>query len=342
MTLPTEMKSIAYRRSLPIDDDRSLLDIEVPVPTPRAGDLLVKVEAISVNPVDTKVRRGVDPRGTPKILGWDVAGTVVTTGDGVSRFGIGDDVYYCGAIDRPGANCEYHVVDERLVGHKPVSLSFAEAAALPLTTLTAWESLFERLGLRIGKPLRGPVVLITSAAGGVGSIALQLARRLTSATLIGTASRWETAQWALQMGAHHVVDHRKPLVEQVRTIAPSGVDRVLSIGHTDKHFVAFTDLVVPYGRITVLDEPEDFDLMALKDKSISWHWQNVFTRPVEQTADLAAHGDILKEVARLLDAGLLTSTVTQDLGPINASNLRRAHRLLESGTTIGKVVLSNF
>jgi zinc-binding alcohol dehydrogenase family protein len=342
MTLPAEMKAIAYRRSLPSDDDRSLLDIEVAVPTPRAGDLLMMVEAISVNRVDTKVRQQVDPGGTPKILGWDVAGTVVATGDGVSRFGIGDDVYYCGTMDRPGANCEYHVVDERLVGHKPASLSFAEAAALPLTTLTAWESLFDRLGLRIGKPLHGPVVLITSAAGGVGSIALQLARLFTGATLIGTASRPETAQWALQMGAHHAVDHRKPLVEQVRTIAPHGVDRVLSTGHTDEHFAAFAELVVPYGRITVLDEPEHFDLLALKDKSISWHWQNVMTRPVEQTADVSAHGDILEEVARLLDAGLLKSTVTHELAPINAANLRRAHQLLESGTTIGKVVLASF
>jgi zinc-binding alcohol dehydrogenase family protein len=241
----------------------------------------------------------------------------------------------------PGANSEYHVVDERLVGHKPTTLSFAEAAALPLTTLTAWESLFERLGVRVGKPLDGPVVLITAAAGGIGSIALQLARRLTGATLIGTASRPETARWALQMGAHHTVDHRKPLVEQVRAIAPNGVDRVLSTAHTEQHLAAFAELLVPYGRITVLDEPEGFDLMALKDKSISWHWQEIMTRPVQQT-DVSAHGDILDEVARLLDAGLLRSTMTQELGPINAANLRHAHRRLESGRTTGKVVLAGF
>lgn len=342
MSSMTEMRAIGYRHSRPIEDPESLVDVTVPRPALGPRDVLVRVEAVSVNPVDTKIRQSAEPDGELRVLGYDAAGTVEAVGGEVSRFAAGDEVFYCGAINRPGANAELHAVDERLVARKPASLSFAQAAALPLTALTAWEALFERLALRPGKPADGPVLLVTASAGGVGSIALQLARRLTGATVIGTASRPETAEWSREMGAHHVVDHRGSLAEEVRRISPRGVDLVLSSGHTEELFEALADVLVPYGEIVVLDEPQDFAFSELKGKSITWHWENVMTRPHEETADMGQHGAILDEVARLVDDGILRTTLNAEPRPIDAANLRAAHAAVEAGGVIGKLVLAGF
>ncbi|HEY9133148.1 MAG TPA: zinc-binding alcohol dehydrogenase family protein [Dyella sp.] len=335
------MKAVVYRKSLPSSDPQSLVDAELPEPAPEARDVLVRVEAISVNPVDTKIRQRVDPQGGDKVLGWDAAGTVVAVGGEVSLFKPGDAVYYAGAIDRAGSNAQFQVVDERIVGRKPTSLDFAQAAALPLTAVTAWELLFDRLGV----PRQGPAgtILVIGAAGGVGSIAVQLARKLTSATVIGTASREQTRDWVLKQGAHHVVDHRGDLVEQVRAIAPQGIDYVLSLTHTEQHFAAIVELLKPQGKFGLIDDPAaPLDIVKLKQKSISLHWEFMYTRSLFHTQDMQAQHRILNEVADLVDAGALQSTLTENLGVINAENLRRAHAQLESHGTLGKVVLSGF
>ncbi|MET0935275.1 MAG: zinc-binding alcohol dehydrogenase family protein [Luteibacter sp.] len=337
------MKAIAYRQPLPIGESNSLLDIELPKPQATGRDLLVQVEAISVNPVDTKIRRNTDPEGNDKVLGWDVAGTVVAVGPEVRRFKVGDAVWYAGALDRPGANSEFHVVDERLAGRKPSTLGMAEAAALPLTTITAWELMFERLGIPHGTQGRPATLLVVGAAGGVGSIAVQLARRLTGLTVIGTASRGETREWVTAMGAHHVVDHAKPLVEEVRAVAPDGVDYVLGLTKTEQHFPALVELLKPMGKLGLIDDPaEPIDIRLMKRKSLSLHWELMYTRSLFHTDDMAEQGRILDEAANLVDAGVIRTTMRENVGTIDAANLRRAHELLESGKTIGKVVLEGF
>jgi zinc-binding alcohol dehydrogenase family protein len=338
----TTMRAVAYRKSLPIDQAESLLDIELPVPQPGPRDLLVEVEAIAVNPVDYKVRQNADPGEEPKVLGWDAAGTVVAIGGDVELFKVGDEVYYAGALDRPGANSRFHAVDERLVGPKPTTLSFAEAAALPLTSLTAWEGLFDRLDLRNGGLEQTGTLLVTAAAGGVGSIVAQLARALTSLTVVGTASRPQTAEFARRMGVHHVIDHRGPLVKQLAEVAPGGVDYIFSTTATDRNLTAYAEVLNPFGRIVAIDDFASLDIGVLKQKSVSFHWEFMYTRSMFQTADQAMQHHILAQVARLVDAGILTTTATQDLGPINAANLREAHRILESGTAIGKTTLTGF
>jgi zinc-binding alcohol dehydrogenase family protein len=337
------MKAVAYRTPLAANDPQSLLDIELPTPEAQGRDLLVKVEAISVNPVDTKIRRNTDPEGADKVLGWDVAGTVVAVGPEVRRFKPGDAVWYAGALDRPGANSEFHVVDERLVGRKPSTLSMAEAAALPLTTVTAWELMFERMGIAHGTQGRPATLLVIGAAGGVGSIAVQLARRLTGLTVIGSASRPETRAWVEAMGAHHVVDHTKPLVDEVRAVAPDGVDYVLSLTRTEDHYPALVELLKPHGKLGLIDDPaEPIDIRLMKRKSLSLHWELMYTRSLFHTDDMAEQGRILDEAANLVDAGVVRTTMRENVGPINAANLRKAHGLLESGRTIGKVVLEGF
>ncbi|TCV95895.1 zinc-binding alcohol dehydrogenase family protein [Luteibacter rhizovicinus] len=337
------MKAVAYRKPLSIDREDSLIDVELPEPVAQGRDLLVRVEAISVNPVDTKVRQRMDPEGADKVLGWDVAGTVVATGAEVTLFRKGDTVFYAGAIDRPGANSELHVVDERIVGRKPSTLGFAEAAAMPLTSLTAWELLFDRLGVAPGTQGKAGTLLIVGAAGGVGSMAVQFARRLTGLTVIGTASRAETRDWVTQLGAHHVVDHSKPLGDEVRAVAPEGVDYVMSLTHTEKHYAALVDLLKPQGKLGLIDDPaEPLDITALKRKSISLHWESMFTRSLFRTEDMIRQHKILNEVADLVDAGVLRSTMRENFGKIDAANLRRAHALLESSGAIGKVVLEGF
>ncbi|MEW2305254.1 zinc-binding alcohol dehydrogenase family protein [Streptomyces sp. NPDC006655] len=340
--IPQNMPAVAYRKSLPVDDAESLLDVTLPVPQPGPRDLLVQVEAIAVNPVDYKVRQSNDPGGEPKVLGWDAAGTVVAVGDDVTSFKVGDEVFYAGAIDRPGANSRFHTVDERIVGRKPSALSFAEAAALPLTSLTAWEGLFEHLGLYDGALRRTGTLLVTAAAGGVGAMVSQLARALTSLTVIGTASRPETTEFARRMGASRIVDHRKPLAPQVAEVAPGGVDFVFSTAGTEQNLAAYAEVLKPFGQVVAIDDFGPVEIGLLKSKSISFHWEFMFTRSLHQTADQAEQGRILHQISRLVDAGILTTTATTDLGTVDAEHLREAHRILESGRAIGKITLSGF
>ncbi|MFJ1709619.1 zinc-binding alcohol dehydrogenase family protein [Kitasatospora sp. NPDC088346] len=340
--IPTTMRAVAYRESLPIDHDESLIDIELPVPAPGPRDLLVRIEAIALNPVDYKIRQNVDPAGEPKVLGWDAAGTVVAVGTEVELFAVGDEVYYAGALDRPGANSRYHAVDERLAARKPATLTFTEAAALPLTALTAWEGLFERLGLRSGALEQTGTLLVTAAAGGVGSIVAQLARALTSLTVVGTASRPQSAEFARRMGARHIVDHTRPLGPQLAEVAPGGLDYVFSTTGTDRNLEAYAEALNPFGRIVAIDDFGSLPIGVLKAKSISFHWEFMYTRSMFQTPDQVMQHHILTQIARLTDAGIVTTTATQDLGPVNAANLREAHRVQESGTSIGKTTLTGF
>lgn len=341
-TAASTMRAVAYTEPLPVDDPRSLLDVRLPIPAPGPRDLLVKIEAIAVNPVDYKIRSRTDPAGEPKVLGWDAAGTVVTAGGEVSLFKAGDEVFYAGAVDRPGVNAEFHVVDERLVGRKPATLSFAQAAALPLTSLTAWEGLFEHLRVREGGVERSGVLLVTAAAGGVGAMVVQLARALTGLTVIGTASRPETVDFARRMGADHVIDHHRPLPPQIREIAPGGIDYVFSTSRTEANLAAYADVLRPFGRIVAIDDPDQVPLGVLKSKSIGFDWEFMFTRSLFKTPDQIAQHRILNRIARLVDLGAIVSTVTEELSPITAENLRSAHRRLESGTSIGKTTLSRF
>lgn len=336
------MKAVVYRHSLPIEAADSLVDANLPDPAAPVGrDLLVRVHAVSVNPVDTKIRNNVDPAGADKVLGWDAAGVVVAVGPEASLFKPGDAVFYAGAIDRAGSNAELQLVDERIVGRKPSSLDFAQAAALPLTALTAWELLFDRLGVARGEA--GGTLLVVGAAGGVGSMAIQIARKLTGLTVIGSASRPETQAWVRELGAHHVVDHRHGLLEPVRAVAPDGVDYVMSLTHTEQHYEALVELLRPQGKLGLIDDPATpIDIRAMKRKSISLHWEFMYTRSLFRTADMVAQHKMLQEVADLVDAGALQGTMREHFGTIDAANLRRAHAQLESGSTIGKIVLEGF
>ncbi|MFD6183074.1 zinc-binding alcohol dehydrogenase family protein [Streptomyces goshikiensis] len=336
------MPAVAYRKSLPVQDDESLLDVVIPVPQPGPHDLLVQVEAVAVNPVDYKVRQNSDPGGELKVLGWDAAGTVVAIGDEVTLFAVGDEVFYAGAIDRPGTNARFHVVDESIVGPKPGSLSFAEAAALPLTSLTAWEGLFERLGLREDAPQDVGTLLVTAAAGGVGAMVTQLARKLTGLTVIGTASRPETVAYAHRMGVAHVVDHHRSLPEQVAEVVPGGLDHIFSTAGTDRNLGAYADMLRPFGQIVAIDDFGPVEIGLLKSKSISFHWELMFTRSLYRTPDRATQHHILTRISQLVDEGALATTATRDLGTINATHLREAHRILESGSAIGKITLTGF
>lgn len=341
--MTSTMRAVAYREPLPIEAEASLIDIDVPVPRPEGRDLLVEVRAVSVNPVDVKVRSKVAPEpGAARILGFDAAGIVREAGSGASLFRPGDEVFYAGSLVRPGTNAEFHLVDERLVGRKPKTLDFAQAAALPLTSLTAWETLFDRIDIRKPVPGAAPTLLIVGAAGGVGSMAIQLAHRLTDLTVIATASRPETQAWTRELGAHHVIDHRRPLGEQVQALGLGAPALVFSITHTDTHFPAIADLVAPQGRIGVIDDPVGIDVTLLKRKSVSLHWESMFTRSTFQTADMDRQHAILDEVARLVDAGEIRTTLAETFGPVSAANLRRAHGFIESGKARGKIVLEGF
>jgi zinc-binding alcohol dehydrogenase family protein len=337
------MRAVGYRQSLPITAESSLVDLELPEPVAAGRDLLVAVRAISVNPVDTKVRVRAQPaEGGASVLGWDVAGTVKAVGPEVTAFRPGDAVFYAGAIDRSGGNAELHLVDERIVGPKPKSLSFAEAAALPLTAITAWEMLFDRLKIRDAVPGAAHALLIVGGAGGVGSIAIQLARKLTDVTVIATASRPETQAWAKELGAHHVVDHGKPLAAQVAALGIGAPAFAFSTTHTGDHLADIVELLAPQGRFGLIDDPKALDATLLKRKSLSLHWELMFTRSLFQTADMQAQGDLLAEVSRLVDAGTLRTTLAEHFGTINAANLKRAHALLESNRARGKIVLEGF
>ena len=335
------MKAITFNEhALPIDDPQALIDISLPVPTPGPRDLLVEVRAVSVNPVDTKVRAGTFTK-EPKILGWDATGIVREVGSEVTLFQPGDEVFYAGSITRTGSYSEFHLVDERIVGHKPRSLSAADAAALPLTSITAWELLFDRLGVVEGSG-EGKCLLITGAAGGVGSMLVQLARQLTRLTVIGTASRQETADWVRQLGAHHVIDHSQPLLAQLQALGVPQIDYVASLTHTEQHFAQLIDVLKPQGRLGVIDDPESLDVMPLKRKSLSLHWELMFTRSLYETADMINQHHLLNRVSALIDQGVLRTTVGEHFGAINAANMRRAHALVESGKARGKIVLEGF
>lgn len=337
------MKAVGYTETGPIDRDNALIDFETDQPTPTGHDLLVKVQAVSVNPVDTKIRQRRAPSdGTPDILGWDAVGEVVAVGDAVSTHTAGDLVWYAGAIDRAGTNAEYHLVDERIVGRKPASVSASAAAALPLTTLTAYEMLFDRLRVATPVPGAAPAVVIIGGAGGVGSIAIQLLRALTDLTVIATASREETKAWVQELGAHHVIDHSQPLAAQIEALGIGAPAFVFSTNRTELYVEQIAEFIAPQGRFGLIDDPEALNIAPLKPKSVSTHWEFMYTRSLFGTADIARQADILNEVAALIDAGKVRSTATESLGTINAANLTRAHALLETNTAKGKLVLEGF
>lgn len=338
------MKAIGLSHYLPISDPASLQDIEIPTPVPSGRDLLVKVEAISVNPVDTKVRgqQGV-VEGGPRILGWDAAGIVSAVGPEVSLFKVGDPVYYAGSITRPGANSVFHLVDERIVGGKPQTLDFAQAAALPLTTITAWEALFERLHISKEGADAEKTILIIGGAGGVGSIAIQLAKQLGKLKVIATASRPDSIKWCKDRGADAVIDHFGDLPAQLKSLGQAHADYVLCLNDTDKHFAAMAELVAPQGRIcSIVQNTAPLALEKLMGKSAGFTWEMMFTRPMFGTPDMIEQHRLLNAVAQLIDSGKIKTTLGEVYGAINAANLRRAHAALEGGRTIGKIVLSGF
>jgi NADPH2:quinone reductase len=337
------MKAVGYRTSLPIDAAEALVDFETVRPDPQGRDIRVAVRAISVNPVDYKVRkRAAPPAGETKILGYDAAGTVDAVGPEVTLFKPGDDVFYAGSIQRQGTNSEFHLVDERIVGRKPSSLSFAEAAALPLTSITAWELLFDRLGVAPGKSVDPRTLLITGGAGGVGSILIQLARRLTGLTVVATATRPESQQWCRDLGAHAVIDHAKPMRPQIEELKGPPMALAASLTATDQHYKAVAELMAPQGRFGLIDDPPEFNVSAFKGKAISIHWESMFTRSSFQTPDMIGQHHLLNDVADLIDKGVLRTTFNQSFGTINAANLKRAHALLESGKSRGKIVLEGW
>lgn len=345
------MKAVGYTQSLPITEAESLVDIELPQPVATGRDLLVKVRAVAVNPVDYKIRQNVSAEeGQYKVIGWDAVGEVVATGEQVTLFQPGDQVFYAGDLTRSGSNAEYQLVDERIVGHKPRSLSDAEAAALPLTSITAWELLFEHLQLQQQSPdavqKTGEVLLVVGAAGGVGSILVQLAKTLTGATVIATASREASRNWVTELGADFVVDHSQPMKPQIDALIAEGktgpVTHVASLNATEQYFDSYVELLVPFGRIAMIDDPETLDVMKIKPKSLSLHIEFMFARSMHQAADMQAQHALLEQVAELVDRGALRTTVGKQLGAINAANLRAAHGELESGRAVGKIVLEGF
>jgi NADPH2:quinone reductase len=337
------MKAVGYMKSLPIEAAEALIDFETVKGEPSGHDIRVAVKAISANPVDYKVRkRAAPPAGETKILGFDAAGVVDAVGPEVTLFKPGDEVFYAGSIQRQGTNSEFHLVDARIVGRKPKSLSFAQAAALPLTSITAWELLFDRLGAVPGKSLDARTLLITGGAGGVGSILIQLARRLTGLTVVATATRPESQKWCLELGAHAVIDHGQPLKEQIEALKLPPVGLVASLTYTDQHYKAIAEIMAPQGRFGLIDDPPEFNVAVFKGKAISIHWESMFTRSSFKTPDMIAQHHLLNDVADLIDNGVLRTTLGENFGTINAANLRRAHALLESGKSRGKIVLEGW
>ncbi|ACM25943.1 zinc-binding alcohol dehydrogenase family protein [Agrobacterium sp. SHOUNA12C] len=337
------MRAIAYKIPQPISAETSLLDIDLPTPEAKGRDLLVEIKAVSVNPVDVKVRASAAPaEGEYKVLGWDAAGIVKAVGPDVTMFKPGDEVFYAGAINRGGSNVEFHLVDERIVGAKPKSLDFAAAAALPLTSITAYETLFDRLKVQDPVPGAANTILIIGGAGGVGSIAIQIARALTGLTVIATASRPETQTWVKELGAHHVIDHSKPLAPQIEALGIGAPAFVFSTTNTSDHIAAILEIIAPQGRLGLIDDPKVLDIVPFKRKAISIHWEMMFTRPLFNTADMIEQHRLLTKVADLVDTGKIRTTLTETLGTINAANLKKAHALVETGKMKGKVVLAGF
>jgi len=337
------MKAIAHRHPAPLSAADALELVDLPEPTPGPNDLLVQVKAVSVNPVDVKVRAGMPvPEGQVRVLGWDAAGTVLAVGSAVQGFAVGDRVWYAGALDRQGSNAERQVVDARIASRMPAKLDFAHAAALPLTAITAWEMLFDRLGVAPGGG-QGQRLLVVGAAGGVGSILVQLARKLTKLEVIGTASRPDTQAWVQEMGAHHVIDHTQPLDQALAAAGLGPVHLVASLTQTQQHYGALINALAPQGKLALIDDSnEPIDARPLKAKSISLHWEMMFTRSRFQTDDIAKQGELLAQVADAVDAGTLRSTMTRHFGTLSVATLREAQAHVESGRAIGKVVLEGF
>ncbi|WP_019398692.1 zinc-binding alcohol dehydrogenase family protein [Pseudoxanthomonas sp. GW2] len=338
------MKAVGLTRYLPIDDPEALLDVELPTPAPGPHDLLVRVEAVSVNPIDTKLRAPREgSEAQPRVLGFDAAGVVEAVGSAVALFQPGDEVYYAGDITRPGSNARYQLVDEHIAGDRPITLDFAEAAALPLTTLTAWELLFERMRYDFDGDNAGRRLLVVGGAGGVGSMAIQLARH-AGFTVVATASRPESAEWCRRMGAHEVVDPRQPLGPQLQALGIAEVEAAVNLADTDRYWEELGRLLAPQGHLGLIVEPKGPLHIGgdYKAKAIGIHWETMFTRPRFRTADMICQHRILNRVGSLVEAGELKTTLAEVLGPINAANLREAHRRLESGRTIGKLALAGW
>ena len=336
------MKAVGYSKMGPIAADRSLEDIVVDEPVPGARDLLVEIKAISVNPVDTKVRQRAEPDSGHKILGWDASGVVRSVGAEVVHYRAGDEVFYAGALDRPGVNSELHVVDERIVGRKPKTLSHSEAAALPLTTITAWELLFDRFGIIEGGG-DNESLLIIGGAGGVGSLMIQLAANFTNLNVVATASRPETVAWCKKMGAHHVINHREDMKAALNSLNVTP-RYVAGLTATDEHFEFIADAIAPQGKFGLIDDPDSssINISLLKQKSVSLHWEFMYTRSLMQTEDIEAQRELLNRVSDAVDAGTIITTVNREMGTVNAANLKEAHAIQESGSAIGKTVLEGF
>lgn len=336
------MKAVAYQKAGPITSPDALVDVELETPVAEGHDLLVRVQAVSVNPVDTKIRKNVSADNNQwKTLGWDAVGVVEAIGDKVSQFKVGDVVWYAGALNRQGSNSELQLVDERIVGHKPKTLEPREAAALPLTAITAWEMLFDRLQVPKVAP-ENTSILVIGGAGGVGSITIQLLKQLTNLTIITTASRAETKEWVKQLGADYVLDHSQPLTTQIKQLGLNAPLYVFSTTQTDQHLSDIVELIAPQGHFGLIDDPAQLDIKPFKSKSVSVHWEFMFTRSMYQTQDMVKQSELLNEVAELVDAGKIKTTLSQVLSPINAQNLKLAHQQIESGTTKGKIVLHGF
>jgi len=337
------MRAVAYKTPHPIAAETSLVDVELPVPEATGHDLLVEIKAVSVNPVDVKIRANVaPPSGELKVIGWDAAGVVKAVGPDVTLFQPGDEVFYAGSITRPGSNAEFHLVDERIVGRKPKTLDFAAAAALLLTSITAYEALFDRLKVQDAVPGAAPSLLVIGGAGGVGSITIQIARALTELTVIATASRPETQEWVKELGAHHVIDHSKPIAAQVAALGIGAPGFVFSTTNTDQHLAEIVEVIAPQGRFALIDDPKVLDIMPFKRKAISVHWELMFTRPIFGTPDMIEQHKLLNRISELVDAGKIRTTLTDTVGTINAANLKKAHAMIETGKTKGKVVLAGF
>ncbi|HEY7215462.1 MAG TPA: zinc-binding alcohol dehydrogenase family protein [Thermoanaerobaculia bacterium] len=336
------MRAVGLYKYLPIDNPESLIDLEIPKPEPHGRDLLVRVKAVSVNPVDTKVRAPKEKVETePKILGWDAAGVVEAVGEEVSLFAAGDEIYYAGSISRQGCDSEYHLVDERIAGRRPRNLSFEEAAAMPLTTLTAWEALFDRMGAARAEGPRAESLLVIAGAGGVGSVAIQIAKQVAGLRVIATASRDETEAWCYELGADAVINHHEPLKRELQGIGAAEVDYILCAAGTEAYFPRLPDVLKPQGKVCfIVGAKEPVNINAFQSKSAAICWELMFTRPMYQTPDVQRQHDILDEAARLLEDGTLRHTMKEHCGPLNAENLRRAHAAIESGRMIGKLVLS--
>lgn len=330
------MKAVAYTHCHPVTHEDALEDVVLRDPgEPRGHDLLVEVRAVSVNPVDAKQRAGADPAGEPRVLGFDAAGVIVARGPDAHVFGNGEEVYYAGVINRQGSNAQFQLVDERIVGRKPKSLGFGEAASLPLTSITAWEALFDRL--RIPRGASGGAVLILGGAGGVGSMAIQLARKLTGLTVVATASRPETRAWCESLGAHHVLDHSGDLVAQAKTLGLA-FPWIFATTQTVKHWRAICEMVAPQGAVCAIDDFMEIEIGRLKSKAVSFHWEGMFARAIYRTPDMIAQHNLLNEVADLVDSGAIRHTATKKLGRIEAAHILEGHALVESGTMIGKAV----